>query len=104
MIYEVNGNLRCSILFDGTAEARLSDILTVMDSHTFPKRESEGIVGGPGRLQKLVDEKKVRMECRNNREYYNASDVLRHAIVKSRRPRKFKKKPNEKVNNKRAIA
>lgn len=41
MIYEVNGDLRSSMLIDGTAEARLADILTIMDSRTFPKRESE---------------------------------------------------------------
>ena len=45
MIYEVNGDLRSSMLIDGTAEARLADILTIMDSRTFPKRESEKIVG-----------------------------------------------------------
>ena len=54
MIYEVNGNLRSSMLIDGTAEARLADILTIMDKRTFPKRESERIVGGPGRLKALV--------------------------------------------------
>lgn len=92
MNYSVNNQIRTSILFDGTAEARLADILQVMDSRTFPKREAEGIVGGPGRLKKLVDDMKVRMECRKGRSYYNASDVLRHAIVKSRIPRKRKKK------------
>ena len=45
MIYEVNGDLRSSMLIDGTAEARLADILTIMDKRTFPKRESERIVG-----------------------------------------------------------
>lgn len=93
MNYLVNGNLRTSILFDGTAEARLADILSVMDSRTFSKRESQGIVGGPGRLQKLVDENKVRIDYKpNGRIYYNASDILRHAIVKSRKPRKTKKR------------
>ena len=91
MNYTVNGQLRTSILYDGTAEARLADILQVMDSRTFPKRESEGIVGGPKRLQNLVNEMKVRVECRNNRTYYNASDILRHALTKSRTPRKKKK-------------
>lgn len=32
MIYEVNGDLRSSMLIDGTAEARLADILTIMVS------------------------------------------------------------------------
>lgn len=92
MNYLVNNQLRTSVLFDGTAEAKLADILQVMDSRTFPKREAAGIVGGPGRLKKLVDEMKVRFDCRNGRSYYNASDVLRHAIVKSRIPRKNKRK------------
>lgn len=91
MNYTVNGGLRTSILFDGTAEARLADILNVMDSRTFPRRESEGIVGGPKKLQKLVDCDKIRVEFRNKREYYNASDVLRHALVRARKPRKIKK-------------
>ena len=39
MNYTVNNQLRTSILFDGTAEARLADILAIMDTHTFGKRE-----------------------------------------------------------------
>ena len=77
MIYEVNGDLRSFMLIDGTAEARLADILTIMDSRTFPKRESEKIVGGPGRLRVLVNTQRVRVEYKSNgRSYYNASDVL----------------------------
>ena len=37
MNYTVNNQLRTSILFDGTAEARLADILAIMDTHTFSK-------------------------------------------------------------------
>ena len=51
MNYTVNNQLRTSILFDGTAEARLADILAIMDTHTFGKREAAKIVGGIGRLQ-----------------------------------------------------
>lgn len=83
MIYNVNGDLRSSMLIDGTAEARLADIFTVMDSRTFPKRESEEIVGGPGRLKTLVKDRKVRVEYKaNGRSYYNASDVLSFAKVR----------------------
>lgn len=104
MIYKVNNELRSTMLIDGTAEARLADILQVMDKRTFPKRESESIVGGPGRLQKLVNEQKIRMECKSNgRSYYNASDVLRHAIVKTRVSRKIRK-GHEKNNHKRSVA
>ena len=98
MIYEVNGDLRSSMLIDGTAEARLADILTIMDSRTFPKRESEKI-GGPGRLRVLVNTQRVRVEYKSNgRSYYNASDVLSFAKVR-------KGKNNEKKNHyKRATA
>lgn len=83
MIYNVNGDLRSSMLIDGTAEARLADIFTVMDSRTFPKRESEEIVGGPGRLKSLVNSQRVRVEYKSNgRSYYNASDVLSFAKVR----------------------
>lgn len=103
MIYKVNNELRCSMLYDGTAEAILADIFQIMDCRTFPKRESESIVGGPGRLQRLVNEQKVRVECKNNgRSYYNASDVLRHALIKHKQPRKARK--NEKNNSNRATA
>lgn len=92
MNYTVNNELRSTILFDGTAESILADILQVMESRTFPRRESESIVGGPKRLQKLVGEEKIRMSCKSNgRRYYNASDVLRHALTRSRTPRKVKK-------------
>ena len=64
---------------DGSAESRLADIFRVMDKETFPKRKSETLVGGPGRLQKLVDSHKVRLTIGDNgRFYYNASDILRH--------------------------
>ena len=93
MIYEVNGDLRSSMLIDGTAEARLADILTIMDSRTFPKRESEKIV------RVLVNTQRVRVEYKSNgRSYYNASDVLSFAKVR-------KGKNNEKKNHyKRATA
>lgn len=98
MIYEVNGNLRSSMLIDGTAEARLADILTIMDKRTFPKIESERIVGGPGRLKALVNSRRVRVEYRpNGRSYYNASDVLSFAKVR-------KGRNHEKNNSQRAIA
>lgn len=104
MIYKVNNELRSTMLIDGTAEARLADILQVMDKRTFPKRVSESIVGGPGRLQNLVNAQKVRIECKSNgRSYYNASDILRHAIVKTRVSRKIKKN-HEKNNSQRATA
>ena len=38
MNYTVNNQLRTSILFDGTAEARLADILAIMDIHSVKER------------------------------------------------------------------
>ena len=75
MIYEVNGDLRSSMLIDGTAEARLADILTIMDSRTFPKRESEKIVGGPGRLRVLVNTQRVIVsKIKNTMEKENQNE------------------------------
>lgn len=94
MIYNVNNELRSTILIDGTAEARLADILHVMERRTFSKREAMEIVGGPGRLCRLCESQKVRFEIRpNGRSYFNASDVLRHA--------KYRRTKNE---NKECIA
>lgn len=86
MMYNVNNELRSTILFDGTAEARLADILLVMEQRTFAKREAMEIVGGPGRLRRLCENRKVRFEIRpNGRSYFNASDILRHAIYRRKR-------------------
>lgn len=85
MIYSVNNDIRSTILFDGTAEARLADILLVMEKRTFAKREAMEIVGGPGRLRRLCESQKVRFEIRSNgRSYFNASDILRHAILRKK--------------------
>ena len=97
MNYTVNNQLRTSILFDGTAEARLADILAIMDTHTFGKREAAKIVGGIGRLIRLIEENKIRSDkptCAQNGKWFcNASDVLRYAQFKMpRKPRKLKKK------------
>ena len=97
MNYTVNNQLRTSILFDGTAEARLADILTIMDTHAFGKREAAKIVGGIGRLIRLIEENKIRSDkptCAQNGKWFcNASDVLRYAQTKMpRKPRKLKKK------------
>lgn len=106
MIYEVNGDLRSSMLIDGTAEARLADILMIMEFKTFGKNEAASIVGGRGRLIRLMDEGKIRIDKPTNKQngkwFCNAADVLRYAVVKVRQPRKIKK--HEKNNSQRAIA
>lgn len=97
---------RMNILFDGTAESRLADILYIMENETFGFRKSADIVGGRGRLTKLIVAGKVRcdkpLNVQNAKCYCNASDVLRHAKV--RVSRQFKRRRNEKDNQKRAAS
>ncbi len=104
MIYKQES--RCRLLYDGTAESRLADIFQVMDGKSFSKTEAASIVGGRGRLLKLMTAGKIRIEAPNNKPHSkwrcNASDVLRHALVKGRKPRKSKN--YEKSNNQRATA
>lgn len=92
--------------FDGSAEYRLIDILRIMENKTFGKVEAASIVGGRGRLVRLMDEGKVRVDKPTNKQngkwFCNAADVLRYAVVKYRKPRKSKN--YEKSNNQRATA
>ena len=84
-----------AVLYDGTAEAVLADILHVMERHTFSRREAMEIVGGPGRLQRLCESNKVRFETKpNGRSYFTASDVLRNATVRPAKKKKKKKLRN----------
>ena len=69
------------------AEARLQTILRLMNDQTFGLRKAEKIVGGRARLERLIIEGKVRAEkgnttAQNGKWLCNASDVLRHAIIK----------------------
>ena len=83
------------MFIDGTAEARLADILTIMECKTFGRNEAASIVGGRGKLIKLMDEGKIRVSKPTNKQngkwFCNAADVLRYAIVKIKQPRKNKK-------------
>lgn len=59
----------------------------VLNDKTFGQRESATIVGGRGRLFRLVGEGKIRAEKKpadkqNGRWYCNAYDVLKFAILK----------------------
>lgn len=108
MIYKKNNELCTTILNDGTVEAKLQEILTVMNSKTFGQREAADIVGGRGRLFRLVGEGKIRAEkptkVQNGKWFCNASDVLRYARRSYRKKRTTKKKSNEKDNIQRASA
>lgn len=59
----------------------------VLNDKTFGQREAATIVGGRGRLFRLVGEGKIRAEKKpsdrqNGRWYCNAYDVIRFATLK----------------------
>lgn len=59
----------------------------VLNDKTFSQRESEKIVGGRGRLFRLVETGRIRAEKKpcdkqNGRWYCNAWDVIKHARLK----------------------
>ena len=90
------------IMKDGTPEARWADILYIMENHTFGKREASKIVGGRGRLKRLIDLGKIRENkvnpAKNGKCFCNGADVLKYAIVVYKNPRN--KKRHEKTNRK----
>lgn len=106
MNYTANNQLRSTMLIDGTVEDKLETILILMNGETFGQRKSANIVGGRGRLMRLIEDKKIRTKKPTNKQngkwFCNASDVLRHALVTYKRTRKTKN--NEKVNSKCVIA
>lgn len=96
MIYRHNNELRTTLLDDDTASVLLKNILMQMENECFGKRKSERVVGGPKKLQELVESGAVRVQMEENgRLYYNASDVLMYCRPpkrkKERKPRRLKK-------------
>ena len=66
---------------------KLDVIYRIMNGETFGLRQSQRIVGGRARLERLIVEGKVRAEkgnttAQNGKWLCNASDVLRYAIIK----------------------
>lgn len=66
---------------------RYQTIMRVMNGMTFGLRYSERIVGGRGRLMRLIEQGHIRAEkgngnAQNGKWLCNASDVLRYAKVK----------------------
>lgn len=66
---------------------RYQTIMRVMNGMTFGLRYSEKIVGGRGRLMRLIEQGHIRAEkgngeAQNGKWLCNASDVLRYAKVK----------------------
>ena len=97
MIYPYN-NQKPDILIDGTPDMRLANILAIMDRETFGQRKAASMVGGLGRLLKLIEEGKIRSDKPTNKQngkwYCNAADVLKYAIIKYRKSPKKKNNEN----------
>jgi hypothetical protein len=73
--------------YDIRPDERLDIILRVMNGMTFGLRYSEKIVGGRGRLMRLIEAGHIRAEkgngdAQNGKWQCNASDVLRYAKIK----------------------
>ena len=73
--------------FNISSDERLETIMRVMNSMTFGLRYSEKIVGGRGRLMRLIEQGHIRAEkgngeAQNGKWLCNASDVLRYAKIK----------------------
>ena len=73
--------------YDIRPDERLDTILRVMNGLTFGLRYSEKIVGGRGRLMRLIEQGHIRAEkgngeAQNGKWLCNASDVLRYAKIK----------------------
>ena len=73
--------------FDIRPDERLETIMRVMNGMTFGLRYSEKIVGGRGRLMRLIVQGHIRAEkgngqAQNGKWLCNASDVLRYARIK----------------------
>ena len=69
-----------------SAEEQLQTILTVMNNQFFGQRQSGCIVGGRGRLFRLIERGQIRAtkpsDSQNGKWMCNASDVLRYALYK----------------------
>lgn len=106
MIFKVNDQLRSTILDDNTVEARLENILAVMDRETFGQRKAATIVGGLERLKRLMVQGKIRWDkptCKQNGKWFcNAADVLKYAIKPTMRRKQNGNK--SKKNKKRRAA
>lgn len=78
--------------------SRFDDILIIMNNKAFGQRLAANIVGGRGRLFRLISEGKIRANKPTNKQngkwFCNASDVLRYAQLTYRNLRKKTKKIN----------
>lgn len=94
MIFELNNRLMTTIIHDNSAEILLENILLVMENETFSKDLSAKIVGGKGKLDRLIETNCIRFEKRVNKQngkwFCKASDVLRYCASHSRKKKKEK--------------
>lgn len=80
------------LYLNNTAESQLATIYLIMNKKTFGFRYSAEIVGGRGKLERLIGDGKIRAEkvsdSQNGKWQCNAADVLRHAVVKYKKSTK----------------
>lgn len=66
----------------------------ILSQETFGQRLAAEIVGGRGRLLRLIEGKKIRANKPTNKQngkwFCNAADVLKYAQLNFRKPRKRK--------------
>lgn len=76
-------------------ESKFDDLLIIMNGMSFGQRQASEIVGGRGRLFRLVSEGKIRSDKPTNKQngkwFCNASDVIRYAQLSYRKGRSDKK-------------
>lgn len=74
--------------------SKFEDILLIMNDKTFGQRLAAEIVGGRGRLLRLIEGKKIRANKPTNKQngkwFCNAADVLKYAQLNFRKPGKRK--------------
>lgn len=72
--------------------SKFEDILLIMNDKTFGQRLAAEIVGGRGRLLRLIEGKKIRANKPTNKQngkwFCNAADVLKYAQLNFKNPEK----------------
>lgn len=83
-----------TMLVDNTAAILLENILLAMEDECFSKDLSAKIVGGEGKLNKLIENGSISFEKPTNKQngkwFCKASDVLRHCARRKHIKRKKK--------------
>ena len=98
MIFQLNNRLMTTMFVDNTvdnmAAILLENILLAMEDECFSKDLSAKIVGGEGKLNKLIESGSIRFEKPTNKQngkwFCKASDVLKHCARRRHGKRKRK--------------